>query len=105
MTTGTASSIAGVTFREYRGTATDITGTAHQFLANGTCQFFPLGTVSTFRTYFAPADFNETVNTLGLPYYAKQAPVKFDRGTEIHTQSNPLSICLRPELLVQGQMA
>lgn len=92
----------GVIFEEYRGTAQDVTGTAHQFIPNGTCQFFPMGTTSTFRTYFAPADFEETVNTLGLPYYAKQEPRKFGRGIDIHTQSNPLPICLRPELLVQG---
>ena len=40
----------------------------------------PLGTVDTFATYFAPADFNETVNTLGQVLYAKQEPRKFDRG-------------------------
>lgn len=96
---------AGVTFEEYRGTATDPTGTAHKFIAASTAQFFPLGTNSTFREFNAPADFNETVNTMGQPYYAKMEPVKFDRGTEIHTQSNPLMICTRPELLVQGTMA
>jgi hypothetical protein len=30
----------------------------------------PEGT-SIFRTYFAPADFMEAVNTIGLPLYAK----------------------------------
>ncbi len=62
---------------------------------------FPLGTIDTFATYFAPADFNETVNTLGQPIYAKQAPRPFDRGTDLHTQSNPLPICHRPALLVR----
>jgi len=49
----------------------------------------------------APADFNETVNTLGQPLYAKQEPRKFDRGTDLHTQSNPLPICHRPGLLIK----
>ena len=62
-------------------------------------------TANTFRTYFAPADFNETANTLGLPLYAKQEPRKFGRGTDLHTQSNPLPICLRPEVLVKGTKA
>ena len=56
----------------------------------------PLGTIDTFGTYFAPADFNETVNTVGQPLYAKQEPRKFDRGTDLHTQSNPLPMCHRP---------
>jgi hypothetical protein len=38
-----------------------------------------MGTVDTFGTYFAPADFNETANTLGQSIYAKQEPRKFDR--------------------------
>ena len=45
--------------------------------------------------------FNETVNTLGLPIYAKQESRKFDRGTDLHTQSNPLPLCLRPSVLVK----
>lgn len=95
-------SFGGVVFEEYRGQATDGAGNVRKFIADDEAHFFPLGTASTFRTYFAPADFNETANTLGLPLYAKQAPRKFERGTDIHTQSNPLPICLRPEVLVKG---
>jgi hypothetical protein len=57
------------------------TGT-RRFIAAGEAHAFPLGTVDTFGTYFAPADFNETVNTLGQPLYAKQEPRKFERGTD-----------------------
>jgi hypothetical protein len=95
----------GIAFEEYRGQATDVAGTVRKFIADDEAQFFPLGTGSTFRTYFAPADFNETANTVGLPLYAKQAPRKFERGTDLHTQSNPLPICLRPEVLVKGTKA
>lgn len=95
-------SFGGVVFEEYRGQATDAAGNVRKFVADDEAHFFPLGTASTFRTFHAPADFNETANTLGLPLYAKQAPRKFERGTEVHTQSNPLPICLRPEVLVKG---
>lgn len=98
----TGFTFGGVTFEEYRGQATDGEGTVRKFIADNEAHFLPLGTANTFRTYFAPADFNETANTLGLPLYAKQAPRKFDRGTELHTQSNPLPICLRPEVLVKA---
>ena len=98
-------SFGGIVFEEYRGQATDISGTVRKFIADDEAHFFPLGTASTFRTYHAPADFNETANTLGLPLYAKQAPRKFERGTDVHTQSNPLPICLRPEVLVKGTKA
>ena len=72
-----------------------------RFIAQGEAHGFPLGTMDTFATYFAPADFNETANTLGQPLYAKQEPRKFERGTDLHTQSNPLPMCHRPAVLVK----
>lgn len=96
---------AGITFEEYRGQATDPTGATRRFIAAGEAHAFPLGTVDTFGTYFAPADFNETVNTIGQPLYAKQEPRKFERGTDLHTQSNPLPMCHRPGVLVKLTMA
>jgi hypothetical protein len=101
----TGFTFGGITFEEYRGQATDSAGTVRKFIADDEAHFFPIGTANTFRTYFAPADFNETANTLGLPLYAKQEPRKFGRGTDLHTQSNPLPICLRPEVLVKGTKA
>ena len=96
---------AGVTFEEYRGQAAyvkpDGTLGSRRFIEAGEAHAFPLGTVDTFGTYFAPADFNETVNTLGQPLYAKQAPRQFDRGTDLHTQSNPLPMCHRPGVLIK----
>ncbi len=91
----------GITFEEYRGQATSPDGTNRRFIAAGEAHAFPLGTIDTFASYFAPADFNETVNTLGQPLYAKQAPRPFDRGTDLHTQSNPLPMCHRPGVLVK----
>lgn len=95
----------GVTFEEYRGQATDMNGVTRRFIAAGEAHAFPLGTVDTFSTYFAPADFNETANTLGQALYAKQEPRKFERGTDLHTQSNPLPMCHRPGVLVKLTMA
>jgi hypothetical protein len=96
---------AGITFEEYAGEASIPDGKGgwitQPFIADGEGHAFPLGTLDTFATYYAPADFNETVNTLGQPLYAKQEPRKFDRGTDLHTQSNPLPICHRPGLLIK----
>lgn len=91
----------GITFEEYRGKATDPSGSTRRFIAADSGHAFPLGTQQTFRTYAGPADFNETVNRLGQLYYAKTMPAKFDRGYDVHTQSNPLPLCLRPGVLVR----
>lgn len=95
--------MAGVVFEEYRATvSTGVEGEESvRFIAPNEGHAFPLGTLDTFATYVAPADFNETVNTMGQLLYAKQAPRKFDRGTDLHTQSNPLPVCQRPGLLVK----
>lgn len=92
----------GITFEEYRGRASDADGTVHKFIEDSKCHFFPVGTMSTFQTVFAPADFTETANTMGQELYAKQEPRKFNRGVDLHSQTNPLPICYRPGVLVEG---
>jgi hypothetical protein len=67
--------------------------------------FFPLGVADLFKTYWAPANMNEAVNTIGLPYYARQEPRRHGRGIDIYTESNPLNICTRPEVLIKGVVA
>jgi hypothetical protein len=91
----------GLTFEEYRGTATGSAGTAVRFIAANDGHAFPEGTLNTFATLAAPADFNETVNTLGQVYYAKVQPAPMDRGYNVHTQSNVLPLCMRPGVLVR----
>lgn len=92
-----------ILFEEYLGSATDKDGNERKFIPDGDARFFPVGTNSTFIDHSAPADFMETVNTPGLPKYAKVAvDAKFQRFVDLHTQMNPLPICMRPALLVRG---
>lgn len=102
--------VRGVAFEEYRGVATqmneDKTTTARKFIPTSEARAFPEGTMDTFVTYWAPADFIETVNTLGQEIYVKQAvDPEFQRSVKIHTQSNPLAICQRPGTLVRLTMS
>ena len=85
---------AGIMFEEYRG---KVGGT--DFVADGEARFFPIGANGVFVTHFAPGDFIETVNTVGLPRYAKQEVAKFGRGVDVLMESNPLPIVTRPEAL------
>jgi hypothetical protein len=87
---------AGVMWEEYRGS---VSGQA--FIPANEAVLFPEGT-GIFATSFAPADFVEAVNTVGLPIYAKQAPdEKFQRYVDLHTQQNPLNLCLRPRAVLK----
>ncbi len=98
---GNPFSFGEAVFINYSGFAKDAAGNTRYFIPQNEAIAFPLGTQQTFRTYFAPADFNETANTIGLPVYAKQEERKFQRGWDIHTQSNPLPLCARPEVLIR----
>ncbi len=83
----------------YTGSVADPAGTLQPMIDANSAYVIPRGT-SLFKTFFAPADYMETVNTLGQPFYAKQDRMKFDKGVEVECQSNPLPICLKP-LVVQ----
>ena len=85
-----------VMFEELRGEV----GTT-PFVTDDEAFAYPITPANLFRKFSAPGTFMETVNTIGLDYYAKQEPLKFNTGTEIHTQSNPLHICTRPQVLIR----
>lgn len=87
----------GIVWENYRGS---VGGTLFQN-ANEAI-IFPVGVPGLFQTYYAPADFVETVNTVGLPLYAKQEPMRFNKGIWMHTQQNPLAMCTRPLCLIKG---
>lgn len=91
---------AGITFEEYRGRV----GT-NQYVGDDKAHFFPLGVPGLFLTRFAPADYEETVNTMGLPRYAKQAPDPDGMGRKrvLEVQSNPINLCTRPKVLIKAK--
>lgn len=93
----------GITFEEYRATATDpTTGSARKFIGDDDAHFFPVGTMDTFKLHHAPANHMETVNTLGQPIYAWQTMDEKGRWVDVTSESNPLPLCRRPGLLVTG---
>lgn len=88
----------GITFERYRGGVG-----ATRFVAADKAHFFPVGVPDLFLSYYGPADYIETVNTIGLPRYAKQKRMEYDRGISIETQSNPLHLCTRPRVLIPAR--
>lgn len=81
----------------------DGTTVTQSFIPDGDARFFPVGGRTTFRQYNAPADYLETVNTPGQPFYSKVMPdPKANRFVDVEAQMNPLPMCLRPAVLVRG---
>lgn len=66
-------------------------------------RFVPIGVPGLFRTYYAPADYEETVNTLGQRLYAKQWPMPNGKGRDGEVQMNALNICTRPGALMRAR--
>ncbi len=71
------------------------------FVDSDSGYLIPITSEGLFSTMFAPADYMETVNTVGLPYYAAQQPMDFNKGVELEAQSNPLTICTRPRAVIK----
>lgn len=90
-----------ILFEEYFGTVTLADGTPVRLIPPREGVAFPLGTLDTFRTYFAPANLMEAVGTYGQELYAHQLARPNGTGVDIYTQSNPLPIVKRPALTVR----
>lgn len=88
----------GITWENYRGQVGETT-----FVNTDKCHLFPVGVPGLFRTYYAPADYIETVNTIGRRLYAKQYQMPNGKGVHLDVQMNALNICTRPRALILGK--
>lgn len=88
----------GVIWENYRGAVG-----ATKFVNDDKVHFYPVGAPGLFRTVYAPADYNETVNTMGKRLYAKIYETKNGKGYHLDVQMNALSYCTRPKVLMQGK--
>lgn len=88
--------LGGVAFEEYVGTVD-----GKRFIAPGKGYLVPMGVAGLFISRYGPADYAETVNSYGLPYYAKSEPMPFDRGTRMEAQTNPINLCTRPDAVIE----
>lgn len=87
---------ADIMWEEYRGGGS-------VSVAADKCHIFPLGVPDLFKTVYAPADYIETVNTMGQRLYAKQWRMPNDKGVELEFQTNMINYCSRPRVLMGGR--
>lgn len=85
----------GISWERYRGKVAGIA-----FVPDDEARLVPEGVPEMFLSVYAPADYMETVNTQGLPYYSKVEPLPFGKGVAGEAQSNPLHICTRPRAVI-----
>ena len=81
----------GIVWERYRGKVAGVS-----FIHDDKALLIPEGVPDLYISVFAPADYMETVNTQGIPYYSKIEPLPFNKGMAGEAQSNPLHMCTRP---------
>ena len=91
---------AGVVFRIY-----DYTIGANPVIEDGIAYAVPEGVPGMFQQWFAPADYMETVNTNGVPYYAKQWADPSGKFVTLESQSNPITLNTLPEAVIKLDVA
>lgn len=89
----------GIVWERYRGKVSGVS-----FVHDDQARLIPEGVPDLYISTFAPADYMETVNTEGLPYYSKIEPLPFNKGVAGEAQSNPLHLCTRPRAQIQLEL-
>lgn len=87
----------GVTFEEYRGKIGSVS-----YVADDKAHFFPLGVPDLFITRYAPAEYIDTVGTIGLPRYVVMNPDGTDpkHKRTVRVQSQAIHLMTRPRAMV-----
>ena len=86
----------GVIWERYRGKVG-----GNPYVPDAEAYAVPEGVPELMISRFAPADFTEAVNSIGLPVYAKSEPMRFDKGVELEVQSNPIHLPTRPRAIIK----
>lgn len=89
----------GISFIRYHTKPKALAGKGSAMIADNTCRFVVAGVPELFITRYAPAPYAETVNTTGLPRYARMEPKRFNLGVDLQVQMNAICLCTRPLVL------
>ncbi|SFD67870.1 Phage major capsid protein E [Thiohalospira halophila DSM 15071] len=86
----------GVQWEEYNHTVGE-----RSYVPKGEAYLVPEGVPGMFITRFAPADYVDSVGTVGLPMYSSIERLPHGKGVDLEVQSNPISLCTRPDAVVK----
>ncbi|MAT91383.1 MAG: major capsid protein E [Halioglobus sp.] len=86
----------GIIFERYRGA---VNGTP--FVPTTEAFAVPMSADELFITRYAPANYMDAVNTIGLPFYSSSELMDHGKGIELEAQSNPIHLCTRPGAIIR----
>jgi Phage major capsid protein E len=91
-----AFTFGGMTWERFQGRMNGV-----GFIDDNEALAVPQGVPDLLISRYGPADYMETVNTPGLPYYAKQEIMQFGKGVLLEAQSNPIHLPTRPKSIIR----
>lgn len=94
---GTVLDFGGILWRKYNGPV--------QMIGADEAYIVPRGVPGLFLGRFAPGDYADTVNTMGLPMYAVGELLDKGKGWDVEMQSNPIHLCTRPRAVIKATIA
>ncbi len=89
----------GATWERYKTGAKATSDLGAPYIAADEGRLVVEGVPGLFLTRFGPADYNETVNTRGLPFYSRMIEKRNGKGYDLEVQMNSISLCTRPQVL------
>jgi hypothetical protein len=89
----------GATWERYKTGAKATANLGAPYIAANEARVTIKGVPDLFITRFAPADYEEAINTIGLPFYMKQEKKRFGKGRDIEVQMNVINLCTKPKVL------
>lgn len=89
----------GVLFVEYRGTYTNSAGSDVPFITAGEGRLIPLTDEPIFKTFYAPVDKFDYVNTTAQQLYMFEYPSPKGDKIEIESEQNFLNWCIYPQVV------
>lgn len=88
-------------FSEYNAVADTPTVQGQRFIDAGYGHAYPTGTLTSFQHYAGPANHIGMVNQPGPDIFVSPKILDHGKGVELHSESNPLPVMRRPDLLVE----
>lgn len=89
----------GATWERYKTGAKATTDLGAAYIAPTEARVVIEGVPDLFISRFAPADYNETVNTKGIPFYSRAIEKRNGKGYDLEVQMNAVSLCTKPKTL------
>lgn len=92
----------GINWISYNPVVKGPSGTNVDFLPEGEAIIFPEGTRNIFQNVIAPAHTMDTVNTIGLDFYARSWSSLDGQKVHLRSEANQFPVCANPAVLIKA---